>query len=910
MIKILKVLFLIIYFTGIANAQEQVVNGDFQTGVIAPATSALTLNSNCIYKTYMVTGSVVNKCSFFTQPPGANGMMMVVDCEGYQDIWRQEVELAYGEVYTFEMDVSYLNSHNDRDVRFSVMVDNVTIRTTTVNGQDLGVWRRISGTYRSNKCGVQTLRIYDNTSSQSTGRDIAIDNVSLDGPDPVAIPLQMHFPEQVCENSEPFTPRLDPTATSGTWSASCGTCINPVTGVFDPSIAGEGAHTIYFSGICGDVDKKIIVKRSDFCCLDENVLADGIFLSGHYSVSNPLPLIPNGASVVLDGNVFIDDLTVNWDGVTVYAMSSIDKTISPPVVDGSKLTFRKCTVNIKGSTFRAACKKMWYGIVLKNRNEFSFNDNTITGAYKAVTVESYRSNNLFFNNKILNNYYSLVLDYKDDIRGNRFVTEFKKTLFDSDPMAMLYPYEFNYSHAHVYHLNSYLNDPQNPNRKPLRFEQNEIYNAVFGITAAPDRGAGMTVVASTFENCFVGAWYDGDHLDPTMATLINSTINLPDGRPQSSQFSTYPSTIYGIRRTWTGWGANFEFPKSAIKIEAFNSTFNSRNTATSHLIPDVGVASEYLADVTVDQCTFNQLSDGIRVKAFGSESIEVITNYGALCQFEKKLTSNVTITSNTFNDVHTSIRYLSNQNLVNTIPFQGVAYDPSITNSCNVEGVPVTCYNCPRIRTDLITNNVSCNEFVSTNGLLPNSATAIYISSQNQNANFGAYDNPVGNEIHDPSGLLSFIRNYGSAFNYFRYANELVYSPFFNSTGSVSIINTNTYATPTTCAGSPGVLRKTIDEVELYQGPSNVKVSVYPEPIVVSLSVYPNPTAIGEVEITTTGFVDQRKIEVRNVKGVLVSVLSSTQDVVRVDISSFAKGVYFIKVSDSVSEKVERLIVK
>jgi len=37
----------------------------------------------------------------------------------------------------------------------------------------------------------------------------------------------------------------------GTWAASCGTCINSITGEFDPNFSGQGQFTIYYQLLCG-----------------------------------------------------------------------------------------------------------------------------------------------------------------------------------------------------------------------------------------------------------------------------------------------------------------------------------------------------------------------------------------------------------------------------------------------------------------------------------------------------------------------------------------------------------------------------------------------------------------------------------------------------------------------------------
>ncbi len=49
-------------------------------------------------------------------------------------------------------------------------------------------------------------------------------------------------------------------SSGGTWTATCGTCINPTTGTFDPSIAGPGTYTITYNLIvpCPAMDTSII----------------------------------------------------------------------------------------------------------------------------------------------------------------------------------------------------------------------------------------------------------------------------------------------------------------------------------------------------------------------------------------------------------------------------------------------------------------------------------------------------------------------------------------------------------------------------------------------------------------------------------------------------------------------------
>ncbi len=57
----------------------------------------------------------------------------------------------------------------------------------------------------------------------------------------------------ICRNEGVQT--ITSVETGGTWSADCGTCIDPVTGEFDPTVSGDGVWTITYSidnGTCSD----------------------------------------------------------------------------------------------------------------------------------------------------------------------------------------------------------------------------------------------------------------------------------------------------------------------------------------------------------------------------------------------------------------------------------------------------------------------------------------------------------------------------------------------------------------------------------------------------------------------------------------------------------------------------------
>jgi len=63
----------------------------------------------------------------------------------------------------------------------------------------------------------------------------------------------------VCTSTAPFA--ITESTAGGTFSASCGACINSSTGVFNPATAGVGTHTITYTLACGSETISIVVNN-------------------------------------------------------------------------------------------------------------------------------------------------------------------------------------------------------------------------------------------------------------------------------------------------------------------------------------------------------------------------------------------------------------------------------------------------------------------------------------------------------------------------------------------------------------------------------------------------------------------------------------------------------------------------
>jgi gliding motility-associated-like protein len=75
----------------------------------------------------------------------------------------------------------------------------------------------------------------------------------------------------ICQTDAPIT--LTPISTTGgTWTATCGSCINSTTGVFDPGVAGPGAHTVTYTLGCGSDQTVVTVNNCATltACLEAN----------------------------------------------------------------------------------------------------------------------------------------------------------------------------------------------------------------------------------------------------------------------------------------------------------------------------------------------------------------------------------------------------------------------------------------------------------------------------------------------------------------------------------------------------------------------------------------------------------------------------------------------------------------
>ena len=100
-----------------------------------------------------------------------------------------------------------------------------------------------------------------------------------------------------------------------------------------------------------------------------------------------------------------------------------------------------------------------------------------------------------------------------------------------------------------------------------------------------------------------------------------------------------------------------------------------------------------------------------------------------------------------------------------------------------------------------------------------------------------------------------------------------------------------------------------IDDFRIYEGPVSINNIADAN---LEFSIFPNPTA-GQFTIVTPNTNETLRVQILDAKGQLVydEQISSSNTISKlVDMSNHAKGVYFVKISDSNSSRVEKLIVR
>jgi len=75
-----------------------------------------------------------------------------------------------------------------------------------------------------------------------------------------------------------------------------------------------------------------------------------------------------------------------------------------------------------------------------------------------------------------------------------------------------------------------------------------------------------------------------------------------------------------------------------------------------------------------------------------------------------------------------------------------------------------------------------------------------------------------------------------------------------------------------------------------------------------SATVFPNPSGTGQFNLRTEGFADNKQVRVFSIYGNLITEFTTAEELSTIDLSSYAKGMYIVKVSDATGEKTQKVI--
>lgn len=222
--------------------------------------------------------------------------------------------------------------------------------------------------------GVYTVTVNDGTGSCSSTISVVV-NPNLDPTITPAGPF--------CNTDPPVN--LSAISPGGTWSATCGACIDAATGQFNPSLAGPGNHTITYNitAPCGGSDTEVITVN-DCNCLITNFTANiGAcdIATGTYSTTGVVDFInppASGQLVVQDCNGVQQTFNAPFGASVNYTLSSQNPNGAACSITATFSAAPGCTQNLAYTAPICLCNMDSLGVTL-NACDYATSTYDITG---------------------------------------------------------------------------------------------------------------------------------------------------------------------------------------------------------------------------------------------------------------------------------------------------------------------------------------------------------------------------------------------------------------------------------------------------------------------------------------------------------------------------------------------------
>jgi gliding motility-associated-like protein len=157
--------------------------------------------------------------------------------------------LAYSDSATFCLNMDFFSDNSVNEIYVNNIPQSAFINGVPAINQYQNIGYNPAGKITTSICrswkgGLNTLIIKVSSGVDYEGF-LAQNSTTIP---PVVIPdptITSILSDIVCEQAPPIN--LQAATAGGTWTSSCGNCINTATGIFTPSIAGAGTHTVIYT---------------------------------------------------------------------------------------------------------------------------------------------------------------------------------------------------------------------------------------------------------------------------------------------------------------------------------------------------------------------------------------------------------------------------------------------------------------------------------------------------------------------------------------------------------------------------------------------------------------------------------------------------------------------------------------